>query len=92
MSLRRRRSHYQHLTEFQQSRKKMLRKEKFHFRDITGRFSRISTEHDCWQQWSWKALTRENRDLTTHVSPPIVKTTVFAAWLWSTSVYLQQKL
>ncbi|GBO44793.1 hypothetical protein AVEN_161503-1 [Araneus ventricosus] len=53
MPLRRRRSHYQQLTEFDRCRVVGLREGGFSFRDIAERFGRnVSTGHDCWQQWS----------------------------------------
>ncbi|GBL97074.1 hypothetical protein AVEN_254116-1 [Araneus ventricosus] len=53
MPLRRRRSHYQQLTEFKRGRVVGLREGGFSFRDITERLGRnVPTVHDCWQQWS----------------------------------------
>ncbi|GBM54029.1 hypothetical protein AVEN_215401-1 [Araneus ventricosus] len=53
MPLRRRRSHYQQLTEFERGRVVGLREGGFSFRDIAERLARnVSTVHDCWQQWS----------------------------------------
>ncbi|GBM75265.1 hypothetical protein AVEN_214586-1 [Araneus ventricosus] len=53
MPLRRRRSHYQQLTEFERGRVVGLREGGFSFRDIAERLGRnVSTVHDCWQQWS----------------------------------------
>ncbi|GBM00063.1 hypothetical protein AVEN_214130-1 [Araneus ventricosus] len=53
MPLRRRRSNYQQLTEFERGRVVGLRKGEFSFRDIAERLGRnVSTVHDCWQQWS----------------------------------------
>ncbi|GBN03396.1 hypothetical protein AVEN_6120-1 [Araneus ventricosus] len=53
MSLRRRRSRYQQLTEFERCRVVGLREGGFSFRDIAERLGRnVSTVHDCWQQWS----------------------------------------
>ncbi|GBL74630.1 hypothetical protein AVEN_163776-1 [Araneus ventricosus] len=53
MHLRRRRSHYQQITEFERGRVVELREGGFSFRDIAGEFDRnVSTEHDCWQQSS----------------------------------------
>ncbi|GBN55869.1 hypothetical protein AVEN_87235-1 [Araneus ventricosus] len=51
--LRRRRSHYQQLTEFERGRVVGLREGGFSFRAIAERLGRnASTVHDCWQQWS----------------------------------------
>ncbi|GBM70360.1 hypothetical protein AVEN_151494-1 [Araneus ventricosus] len=53
MPLRRRRSHYQPLTEFERGRVVGLREGGFSFRDIAERLGRnVSTVHDRWQQWS----------------------------------------
>ncbi|GBO24776.1 hypothetical protein AVEN_88794-1 [Araneus ventricosus] len=53
MPLRRRRSHYQQLTEFEKGRVVGQREGGFSSRDIAERLSRnVSTVHDCWQQWS----------------------------------------
>ncbi|GBO03812.1 hypothetical protein AVEN_232210-1 [Araneus ventricosus] len=53
MLLRRRRSHYQQLTEFERGRVVGLLEGGFSFRDIAERLGRnVSTVHDCWQQWS----------------------------------------
>lgn len=53
MPLRRRRSHYQQLTEFERGRVVGLREGGFSFRDIAERLGRnVSTVHECWQQWS----------------------------------------
>ncbi|GBM76208.1 hypothetical protein AVEN_55044-1 [Araneus ventricosus] len=53
MPLRRRRNHYQQLTEFERGRVVGLREGGFSFRDIAERLGRnVSTVHDCWQQWS----------------------------------------
>jgi transposase len=53
MPLRRRRSHYQQLTEFERGRIIGLREGGFSFREIAERLSRnASTVHECWQQWS----------------------------------------
>ncbi|GBN18814.1 hypothetical protein AVEN_167375-1 [Araneus ventricosus] len=53
MPLRRRRSHYQQLNEFERGRVVGLREGGFSFRDIAERLGRnVSTAHDCWQQWS----------------------------------------
>ncbi|GBO21441.1 hypothetical protein AVEN_162580-1 [Araneus ventricosus] len=53
MSLKRRRSHYQQLTEFERGRVVGLREGGFSFRDIAERLGRnVSTVHDCWQQCS----------------------------------------
>ncbi|GBL76159.1 hypothetical protein AVEN_234441-1 [Araneus ventricosus] len=53
MPLRRRRNHYQQLTEFERGRVVRLREGGFSFCDITERLGRnISTVHDCWQLWS----------------------------------------
>ncbi|GBN79086.1 hypothetical protein AVEN_110601-1 [Araneus ventricosus] len=53
MPLRRRRSHYQQLTEFERGRVVGLREGGFSFRDIAERLGRnVFTVHDCWQQWS----------------------------------------
>ncbi|GBN26918.1 hypothetical protein AVEN_111680-1 [Araneus ventricosus] len=53
MPFRRRRSHYQQLTEFERGRVLGLRESGFSFRDIAERLGRnVSTVHDCWQQWS----------------------------------------
>lgn len=53
MPLRRRRSHYQQLTEFERGRVIGLREGGFSFRDIAERLGRnVSTVHDCWVQWS----------------------------------------
>ncbi|GBN61047.1 hypothetical protein AVEN_131411-1 [Araneus ventricosus] len=53
MPLRRRRSHYQQLTEFERGRVVGLREGGFSFSDIAERLGRnVSTVHDCWQQWS----------------------------------------
>ncbi|GBN51054.1 hypothetical protein AVEN_236621-1 [Araneus ventricosus] len=53
MPLRRRRSHYQQLTEFERGRAAGLRVGGFSFRNIAERLGRnVSTVHDCWQQWS----------------------------------------
>ncbi|GBN07781.1 Transposable element Tc1 transposase [Araneus ventricosus] len=51
--LRRQRSHYQQLTEFERGCVVGIREGGFSFRDITERLGRsVSTVHDCWQQWS----------------------------------------
>ncbi|GBN00262.1 hypothetical protein AVEN_160125-1 [Araneus ventricosus] len=51
MPLRRRRSHYQQLTEFERGRAVELREGGFSFRDIAERLGRnVSTVHDRWQQ------------------------------------------
>ncbi|GBN63076.1 hypothetical protein AVEN_179738-1 [Araneus ventricosus] len=53
MPLRRRRSHYQQLTEFERGRVVGLREGGFSFRDIAEGLGRNeSIVHDCWQQWS----------------------------------------
>ncbi|GBN73539.1 hypothetical protein AVEN_199944-1 [Araneus ventricosus] len=53
MSLRRRRSHYEQLTEFERGRVIGLREGGFSFRDIAERLGRnVSTVHDCWVRWS----------------------------------------
>ncbi|GBM25675.1 hypothetical protein AVEN_207450-1 [Araneus ventricosus] len=53
MPLRRRRSHYQQLTEFERGRVVGLREGEFSFLDIAERLGRnVYTVHDCWQQWS----------------------------------------
>ncbi|GBO23934.1 hypothetical protein AVEN_88223-1 [Araneus ventricosus] len=53
MPLRRRRSHYQQLTEFERDRVVGLREGGFSFRDIAERFGRnVSTVHDSCQKWS----------------------------------------
>ncbi|GBM00436.1 hypothetical protein AVEN_179241-1 [Araneus ventricosus] len=53
LTIRRRRSHYQQLTEFERGRVVGLREGGFSFRDIAERLGRnVSTVHDCWQQWS----------------------------------------
>ncbi|GBM94684.1 hypothetical protein AVEN_274906-1 [Araneus ventricosus] len=53
MTLRRRRTHYQQLTEFQRGRVVWLREGGFSFRDIAERLGRnVSTMHDCSQQRS----------------------------------------
>ncbi|GBL78095.1 hypothetical protein AVEN_143390-1 [Araneus ventricosus] len=53
MPLRRRRSHYQQLTEFEPGRLVGQREGGFSFRDIVERLGRnVSTVYDCWQQWS----------------------------------------
>ncbi|GBM11356.1 hypothetical protein AVEN_13584-1 [Araneus ventricosus] len=58
MPLRRRRSHYQQLTEFERGRVVGLREGGFSFRDIPERLGRnVSTVHDCWQQWSREGTT-----------------------------------
>ncbi|GBN15118.1 hypothetical protein AVEN_224731-1 [Araneus ventricosus] len=57
MPLRRRRNHYQHLTEFERGRVVGLREGGFSFRDIAERLGRIAfTVHDCWQQWSREGI------------------------------------
>ena len=58
MPLRRRRSHYQQLTEFERGRVIGLREGGFSFRNIAERLGRnVSTVHDCWQQWSREGAT-----------------------------------
>ncbi|GBO33277.1 hypothetical protein AVEN_83751-1 [Araneus ventricosus] len=53
MPLRRRRSHYQQLTEFERGRVAGLREGGFSFRDTAERIGRnVCTVHDCWHQWS----------------------------------------
>ncbi|GFS92740.1 uncharacterized protein TNCV_1161581 [Trichonephila clavipes] len=53
MLLRRRRSHYKKLTQFERGRVVGLREGGFSFRDITERLGlNVSTVHDCWEQWS----------------------------------------
>ncbi|GBN21252.1 hypothetical protein AVEN_205900-1 [Araneus ventricosus] len=53
MPLRRRRSHYEQLTEFERGRVIGLREGGFSFRDIAERLGRnVSTVHDCWVRWS----------------------------------------
>ncbi|GBM30177.1 hypothetical protein AVEN_134219-1 [Araneus ventricosus] len=57
MLLRRRRSHYQQLTEFELDRVVRLRESGFSFRNIAERLGRnVSTVHDCWQQWSREGI------------------------------------
>ncbi|GBL94677.1 hypothetical protein AVEN_83991-1 [Araneus ventricosus] len=53
MPLRRRRSHYQQLTQFERDRVVGLCEGGFSFRDIAERHGRnVFTVHDCCQQWS----------------------------------------
>ncbi|GBM09106.1 hypothetical protein AVEN_5289-1 [Araneus ventricosus] len=53
MPLRRRRSHYEQLTEFERGRVIGLREGGFSFRDIAERLGQnVSTVHDCWVRWS----------------------------------------
>ncbi|GBN63918.1 hypothetical protein AVEN_135855-1 [Araneus ventricosus] len=53
MPLRRRRSHYQQLTDFERGRVVGLREGRFSFRDTAKRLGRnVSTAHDYCQQWS----------------------------------------
>ncbi|GBM96407.1 hypothetical protein AVEN_24713-1 [Araneus ventricosus] len=53
MPLRRRRSHYHQLTEFERGRVVGLREAGFSFLDIAETHGRnVFTVHDCWQQWS----------------------------------------
>ncbi|GBL83402.1 hypothetical protein AVEN_110705-1 [Araneus ventricosus] len=53
MPSKKRRSHYQQLTEFERGHVVGLREGGFSFRDIAERLGRnVSTLHDCWQQWS----------------------------------------
>ncbi|GBO07957.1 hypothetical protein AVEN_220591-1 [Araneus ventricosus] len=53
MPSKRRRSHYQQLTEFERGRVVGIREGGVSFRDIVERLGRnVSTVHDWWQQWS----------------------------------------
>ncbi|GBM52630.1 hypothetical protein AVEN_16743-1 [Araneus ventricosus] len=62
MLLRRRRSHYQQLTEFERGRAVGLREGGFSFRDIAERLGRnVYTVHDYWQQWSREGQLRARR-------------------------------
>ena len=63
MPLRRRRSRYQQLTEFERGRIIGLQEGGFSFRDITERLSRdISTVHGCWEQWSREGTSSRKLD------------------------------
>ncbi|GFX77074.1 uncharacterized protein TNCV_1072741 [Trichonephila clavipes] len=72
MTLRRRRSNYQQLAEFEQGSMIELKKSGFSFHDIEERLGRnVSTVHNFWQQWSreekiGKPLSQENYRPTTH--------------------------
>ncbi|GBM58368.1 hypothetical protein AVEN_185479-1 [Araneus ventricosus] len=62
MPLRRRRSHYQQLTEFERGRVVGLREGGFSFRDIAERLDRnVPTVHDCWQQWSREGIASKRQ-------------------------------
>ncbi|GBO25194.1 Transposable element Tc1 transposase [Araneus ventricosus] len=53
MPFRRRRRHYQQLTEFERGRVVGIREGGFSLLDIAERLGRnVSTVHDCWKQWS----------------------------------------
>ncbi|GBM08582.1 hypothetical protein AVEN_52431-1 [Araneus ventricosus] len=82
MPLRRRRSHYQQLTEFERDLVVGLRDGGFSFRDIAERLGRnISTVHNCWQQGKGKVLPQEDRVSGGHVALLRGKTAVFSVWL-----------
>ena len=59
MPLRRRRSHYQHVTEFERGRVVELLEGGISFRDIAERSGRnVFTVYVCWQQWSRERTER----------------------------------
>ncbi|GBN31908.1 hypothetical protein AVEN_236558-1 [Araneus ventricosus] len=105
MPVRRRRSHYQQLTEFgvsgMHARRRLefergrvigLREGGFSFRDIAERLGRnVSTVHDCWQQWSREGTASRRRVPGGHVALLREKTAVFGVWLWSIVLRLRQK-
>ncbi|GFV30201.1 uncharacterized protein TNCV_96781 [Trichonephila clavipes] len=75
MPLKRRKSYYEQLTEFEPGHVIGLREGGFSFRDIVERFGwNVSTMHDCWEQWSrdstaskrpdsrWPRVTTERED------------------------------
>ncbi|GFU57511.1 HTH_38 domain-containing protein [Trichonephila clavipes] len=68
MTLRRRRSHYQLLTEFERDGMIELKKGGFSFYDIAERlFMNASAVHDIWQRWSRESTT--SRKLYSNIAP-----------------------
>ncbi|GFV54573.1 uncharacterized protein TNCV_955541 [Trichonephila clavipes] len=92
MSLRRRRSHYQQLTEFKRCHVKGLRENGFLYRHIAERLDRnISTVHDCWEQLSRDGTPSRIPGLNRHITLLRGKTAVFGVRLWRIVLRLRQK-
>jgi transposase len=92
MPLRRRRSHYQQLTELERGRVIGLREGGFSFRDIAERLGRnVSTVHACWSSGQMKVLLQEDRVPGGHVALLRGKTAVFGVRLCRIVLRLRQK-
>ncbi|GFX18098.1 HTH_Tnp_Tc3_2 domain-containing protein [Trichonephila clavipes] len=85
MLLRKRRSHYQQLTELEQGRIKGLRE--VNFRNITGRLGwNVSTVHDCWGRGQGMVLSQEDRAPGSHAA-----LLPRGVWPWCIVLRLRQK-
>ncbi|GBL96936.1 hypothetical protein AVEN_182517-1 [Araneus ventricosus] len=88
MPLRRRRSHYQHLTEFKRGRVVGLREGGFSFRHIAERLGRNVSTVQCMivgSSGQGKVLPQEDRVQGGHVALLRGKTAVFGVWLRTAS-------
>ncbi|GBN92196.1 hypothetical protein AVEN_213020-1 [Araneus ventricosus] len=92
MPLRRRRSHYQQLTEFERGRVVGQREGGFSSRDIAERLGRnVSTLMIIDRSGEGKVLPQEDLVPGGHVALLRGKTAVFSVWLWPIVLRLRQK-
>ncbi|GBM82198.1 hypothetical protein AVEN_179509-1 [Araneus ventricosus] len=92
MPLRRRRSLYQQLIEFERGRVVGLREGGFFFRDIAKRLvMNVSIAYDCWQQWSKEGIASRRPGSGWHLELRRGKTTGFDVKLWCIILRLRHK-